>query len=78
MKSKQVISAIVGGAFFAIPYIGLSLGIAPALAIGVTAFTASELVLSGVKEKENLISSFNYFFKLCISIHIKFTWKISI
>ena len=54
MKSKQVISAIVGGAFFAIPYIGLSLGIAPALAIGVTAFTASELVLSGVKEKENL------------------------
>lgn len=54
MKNKQVVSALVGGAFFAIPYIGLSIGILPALAIGATAFTASELVLSGVKEEEKL------------------------
>lgn len=57
MKNKQVISAIVGGAFFAVPYIGLSIGVIPALAIGATAFTASELVLSGVKEKETLKST---------------------
>lgn len=54
MKNKQIVSALVGGAFFAVPYIGLSIGVFPALAIGVTAFTASELVLSGVKEKETL------------------------
>lgn len=54
MKNKQVVSAVVGGVFFAIPYIGLSIGVLPALAIGATAFTASELVLSGVKEKETL------------------------
>ena len=54
MKNKQVVSALVGGAFFAIPYIGLSIGILPALAIGATAFTASELELSGVKEEEKL------------------------
>lgn len=52
MKNKQVVSALVGGAFFAIPYVGLSIGILPALAIGATAFTASEFVLSGVKDKE--------------------------
>ncbi len=52
MKNKQVISALVGGAFFAVPYIGLSIGVGPAIAIGATAFAASELVLSGVKDKE--------------------------
>ena len=41
MKNKQVISALVGGAFFAVPYIGLSIGVGPAIAIGATAFAAS-------------------------------------
>ena len=54
MKNKQIASAVVGGIFFAVPYLGLSLGLAPALVIGATAFTASELVLSGVKTKETL------------------------
>ena len=54
MKNKQIASAVVGGIFFAVPYLGLSLGIAPALVIGATAFTASELVLSGVKTKDTL------------------------
>lgn len=54
MKNKQVVSAVVGGTFFAIPYIGLSIGVLPAIAIGATAFVASELVLSGVKDKEPL------------------------
>ncbi|MBR7042486.1 MAG: 5-bromo-4-chloroindolyl phosphate hydrolysis family protein [Bacilli bacterium] len=54
MRNKEVVSAIVGSAFFAIPYLGLSVALAPALVIGGVAFGASELVLSGVKEKETL------------------------
>ena len=54
MKNKEIVSAVVGGAFFAIPYVGLSITLAPALVIGAAAFGASELVLSGVKTKEVL------------------------
>ena len=54
MKNKEVVSAIVGGTFFAIPYLGLSIALAPALAIGCAAFGASELVLSGIKGKETI------------------------
>lgn len=54
MKNKEVVSAIVGGTFFAIPYLGLSIALAPALAIGCAAFGASELVLSGFKGKETI------------------------
>ena len=54
MKNKEVVSAIVGGTFFAIPYLGLSIALAPALAIGCAAFGASELVLSGFKSKETI------------------------
>ncbi len=51
MKNKQIISALVGGTFFAIPYVGLSIGLLPALAIGATGFIASELVISDAKEE---------------------------
>lgn len=54
MKGKEVISAVVGGAFFAVPYLGLSITLAPALAIGCAAFGASELVLSGLVKKDKL------------------------
>lgn len=54
MRNKEIISAIVGSAFFAVPYVGLSFALAPALAIGCAAFGASELVLSSVKGKEIL------------------------
>ena len=54
MKNKEVVSAIVGSAFFAVPYLGMSIALAPALAIGCVAFGASELVLSGVKGKDTL------------------------
>ena len=54
MKNKEVVSAIVGASFFAVPYLGLSIAIAPALAIGAAAFGASELVLSSFKRKEAL------------------------
>ncbi len=54
MKNKEVVSAIVGSAFFAVPYIGMSIALAPALVIGCAAFGASELVLSSIKGKETL------------------------
>lgn len=46
MKNKEVISGIVGGTFFAIPYLALSIAFPPSLAIGAGAFIASELILS--------------------------------
>ena len=54
MKNKEVLSALLGSTFFAIPYIALSTALVPSLAIGVAAFTASELMLSSVKGKETL------------------------
>ena len=44
MKNSSIVSAILGSAFFAVPYLGLSVGVLPSLAIGVTAFGASELL----------------------------------
>ncbi len=54
MKNKEVVSAVVGASFFALPYLGLSIALAPALVIGCAAFGASELVLSSFKGKETL------------------------
>lgn len=54
MKNQEVISAVVGGTFFAIPYIGLAVPFVPALIIGATAFGASELIFSGSKKIDSL------------------------
>ncbi len=54
MKGKDILSAVVGGTFFAVPYAILSIGLPPALIIGASAFAASELVFSGTKTKETL------------------------
>jgi len=54
MKNKEIVSAVVGSTFFAIPYVGMSIALVPALVIGGVAFGASELVLSSFKEKETL------------------------
>ena len=54
MKNKDVVSAIVGSAFFAIPYLGLGVALAPSLIIGGLAFGAGELVTSGIKPKLTL------------------------
>ena len=54
MKNKEITSAILGSTFFAIPYLGLSVALAPSLVIGGCAFLASELMFSGVKTKEKL------------------------
>ena len=44
MKSQDIASAIVGGAFFAVPYLALSIPVVPSLVIGACAFVAGELV----------------------------------
>lgn len=54
MKNKEIVSAVVGGAFFVVPYVGLSIALTPALIIGGAAFGASELLLSGFGSKEKL------------------------
>lgn len=54
MKNKEITSAFLGGTFFAIPYLGLSVALAPSLLIGTSAFIAGELMFSGVKEKVTL------------------------
>ena len=54
MKNKDTISAVVGGVFFAIPYLGMSVALLPSLVIGGLAFGAGELVMSSIKTKETL------------------------
>ena len=45
MKNKEIISAFIGGVFFAVPYLALSAPILPSLLIGAAAYGAGELVL---------------------------------
>lgn len=62
MKNSEIISAIVGGTFFALPYLALSMPIIPSLAIGAAAFAAGELVLKkekGTDLKKKNISLYN-------------------
>ena len=47
MRNKETVSAVIGGVFFAVPYLALSAPLLPSLAIGAAAFGAGELVLSG-------------------------------
>ena len=62
MKNSEIVSAIVGGTFFAVPYLALAVPLAPSLAIGAAAFVAGELVFRTdyVKTlKETNISLYN-------------------
>jgi len=54
MKNKEIVSAVVGGTFFAIPYLALSIAFPPSIIIGAAAFGASEILLSGFGSKEKL------------------------
>ena len=53
MKNSSIVSAVIGGAFFAVPYLALSVGILPSLAIGAAAYGAGELLFKE-KDKKNL------------------------
>ena len=49
MKNKEVISAAIGGMFFAVPYLALSVPVLPSFIIGACAFGAGELVFGDKK-----------------------------
>ena len=52
MKNSSIISAIIGGTFFAVPYLALSVSLLPSLAIGACAYGAGELLLLNKKKDE--------------------------
>lgn len=49
MKNKEIVSAAVGGVFFAVPYLVLAVPVLPSLVIGAMAFGAGELVFDDPK-----------------------------
>ena len=49
MKNKEIVSAGLGGLFFAVPYLALAVPIIPSLIIGAAAFGAGELVFDDEK-----------------------------
>ena len=57
VKYKEAVSAVVGSAFFAVPYLALSLPLLPSALIGTGAFIAGELLLSSDEEKQILTES---------------------
>lgn len=57
VKYKEAVSAVVGSAFFAVPYLALSLPLLPSALIGTGAFIAGELLLSSDEEKQMLTES---------------------
>lgn len=54
MKNKDITSALIGSAFFAVPYLTMSVALVPSLILGGLAFGAGELVFSGFKPKPTL------------------------
>ena len=52
MKHSEAVSAVIGGSFFALPYLALSVPFLPSLAIGAAAFAAGEVVF-----KTNVVES---------------------
>ncbi len=55
VKNKEVISAIAGSAFFAVPYLTLAVPFFPSLLIGVAAFAAGELILTSNKTSDKIV-----------------------
>ena len=58
MKNSEIMSAIVGGTFFAVPYLALAVPLAPSIAIGAAAYVAGELVFR--QEKSNRLKDTNF------------------
>ena len=54
LKKGYIFSAILGGAFFAVPYLALNIGVLPAIAIGGIAYGAGTLLFKD-REKEEII-----------------------
>jgi 5-bromo-4-chloroindolyl phosphate hydrolysis protein len=69
----MLISAIVGGAFFAVPYLGLGLSVLPSLGIAAVAFGAGNLMLSesakpkGMMEVSTNLDEKTFFEKIAVA-----------
>ena len=50
MKQGTILSAIIGGAFFGLAFLGLKLSFIPAIALGIVGFVAGELFFSNDKK----------------------------
>ncbi len=61
MKNSEVVSAVIGGTFFAVPYLALAVPIVPSLAMGAAAFAAGELVFKKNVIPELKESNFNLY-----------------
>lgn len=64
MKNKEIISALTGATFFAVPYLALSIPLIPSLAIGSVAFVAGELVFKDKKVKDLKVNNFSLYKKI--------------
>lgn len=62
MKNKEIISAALGGTFFAIPYLALAVPLVPSLIIAGAAFAAGELALT--EEKTLKVTNISLFKKI--------------
>lgn len=51
MKQGTILSAIIGGAFFGLAFLGLKLSFIPAIALGIVGFVAGELFFSNDKKE---------------------------
>ena len=60
MKKNDILSALVGSTFFAIPYLALSIPVLPSVLIGSAAFVAGELVFKKTSNDEFDIESGNF------------------
>lgn len=52
-SKKPIISALIGGTFFAIPYLALNVALLPSLGIAAIAYGAGNLILSDSENKSN-------------------------
>lgn len=62
--NKPIISALIGGAFFAVPYLALNVSLLPSLGIAVIAYGAGNLLLSDSSNKLESNNSNESFYDL--------------
>ena len=62
--NKPIISALIGGAFFAVPYLALNVSLLPSLGIAAIAYGAGNLLLSDSQNKLETNNSNESFYDL--------------
>ncbi len=67
--NKNIISSFVGAGFFAVGYLGLSLALPPALALGAVSFVASELIVTGADKKKEEIRELSFKEQISLARH---------